>query len=231
MAQVLITGANRGLGLEFTRQYAQAGWRVIACCRRPEQALKLQQIASHCADVTIQQLDVRDFDAIDALSADLDSSVIDLLINNAGVYGDSQGHGFGSLDFTAWTETLAINLQAPVKMAEAFKTQIKRSDKKMLIAISSQMGSIADNGSGGSLLYRSSKAGLNAAMKSLAIDLQAHGIGVIIFHPGWVRTDMGGPHGLIDVEQSISGMRQQIERFNIKDSGNFIKYDGITLPW
>jgi NAD(P)-dependent dehydrogenase (short-subunit alcohol dehydrogenase family) len=118
-----------------------------------------------------------------------------------------------------------------MKMAEALLPQIGRSDKKLIVNISSLMGSIADNDSGGSIFYRSSKAALNAAMKSLAIELQAQSIGVLILHPGWVRTDMGGPNGLIDAEQSVAGMRAVLEHFSLAQSGSFVKYDGTAMPW
>ena len=227
MATVLITGASRGLGLEFCRQYAADSWQVLACCRNPEAASELADIPQ----VRVFPLDVSDFVQIDALAAQLQDTAIDVLINNAGIYGDSPRRGFGQLDYADWTQTLTINMQAPVKMAEAFLRHLKRGDKKLLVSISSQMGSIADNGSGGSILYRTSKAALNAAMKSIAIDLAGQSIGVLVLHPGWVKTDMGGPNALIDAQQSVAGMRQVIAQFALAQSGSFLKYDGSTLPW
>ena len=227
MATVLITGASRGLGLEFCRQYAAEGWQVLACCRSPETADKLAGIPN----VRVFPLDVSDFSHIDKLAAQLQDTAIDVLINNAGIYGDSDQCGFGQLDYAAWTHTLAVNTQAPVKMAEAFLPNLQRGDKKLLVSISSQMGSIADNGSGGSILYRSSKAALNAAMKSVAIDLEDQRIGVLVLHPGWVKTDMGGPNALIEAQESVAGMRQVFAHFTLAQSGSFLKYDGSTLPW
>jgi NAD(P)-dependent dehydrogenase (short-subunit alcohol dehydrogenase family) len=174
---------------------------------------------------------VADFVQIDRLAKEIKDIPIDVLINNAGIYGDSSGHGFGQLDYAAWTRTLLINTQAPVKMAEAFLPHLQRGKLKRLVAISSQMGSIADNGSGGNMLYRTSKAALNAAMKSLSIDLKDLGIEVFILHPGWVKTDMGGPNALIDAELSVSGMRRVIEGATLQHSGSFVKYDGSILPW
>ena len=188
MPTLLITGANRGLGLEFCRQYAAEGWQVLACCRNPETATEL----ANMPNVRVFSLDVADFAQIDKLAAQLQDTAIDVLINNAGIYGDSDKHRFGQLDYAAWMQTLTINTQAPVKMAEAFLPALNRGHKKLVVSISSLMGSIADNSSGGSLLYRSSKAALNAAMKSLAIDLEGQGIGVLVLHPGWVKTDMVG---------------------------------------
>ena len=231
MATVLITGANRGLGLEFCKQYASEGWCVLACCRMPQTATELTGLAERYPHVSVLALDVSDFKQIEQLAAQLHDTSIDVLINSAGVYGDSQERGFGQLDYQAWTKTLAVNLQAPVKMAEAFLPHLKRGDKKLLIAISSLMGSIADNSSGGSIIYRSSKAGLNAAMKSIAIDLKEQAVGVLIFHPGWVKTDMGGANAPLEAVQSVAGMRQAISAFSLEQSGSFVKYDGTPLPW
>jgi NAD(P)-dependent dehydrogenase (short-subunit alcohol dehydrogenase family) len=231
MATVLVTGANRGLGLEFCKQYAAEGWRVLACCRRPEAAAGLTSLAGQYPHVSVLALDVADFTQIEQLAAQLHDTSIDVLINNAGVYGDSQTRGFGQLDYSAWAETIAVNTQAPVKMAEAFLPHLKRGDKKLLIAISSLMGSIADNSSGGSIIYRSSKAALNAAMKSIAIDLKEQAVGVLIFHPGWVKTGMGGPNAPLEATESVAGMRQAISVFSLEQSGCFIKYDGSPMPW
>ncbi|MBU2568429.1 MAG: SDR family oxidoreductase [Gammaproteobacteria bacterium] len=231
MQTILVTGANRGLGLEFCRQYAEAGDKVIAACRHPDKSEKLQTLAARHASIRIEALDVADFAQIDDLSARLVNETIDVLINNAGVYGDKSGGGFGNLDYQAWSHTLLVNTQAPVKMSEAFLPQLQRSDKKLIVALSSQMGSIADNSSGGSIFYRSSKAALDAAMKSVSIDLMDRGVGVLIFHPGWVRTDMGGPNGLIDAYESVTGMRKMIDAFSLRQSGSFIKYEGLTMPW
>ena len=226
MATVLITGANRGLGLEFCRQYAAEGWQVLACCRNPDTACQLTGMSQ----ARVFPLDVTNFEQIDQLAAELHDTAIDVLINNAGVYGGPH-NGFGQLDYAAWTQTLTVNCQAPVKMAEAFLPHLKRGGNKLLVSISSQMGSISDNSSGGGILYRTGKAALNAAMKSIAIDLQDQGIGVLVLHPGWVKTDMGGANALIEAQESVAGMRQVIARFTLAQSGSFLKYDGSTLPW
>ncbi|MCQ8105061.1 SDR family oxidoreductase [Methylomonas sp. SURF-2] len=231
MQTVLITGANRGLGLEFCRQYLQSGWRVIATCRQPAAAKALNDLARHHRDLQVYNLDVADFSQIDALSGSLAELDLDVLLNNAGVYSDVSENGFGRLDYPAWSEAFWVNSMAPVKLAEAFLPQIKRGRKKLIVSVSSLMGSITDNTSGGSLQYRSSKAGLNAAMKSLAIDLRRQDIAVLILHPGWVRTDMGGKNALIDVDESVAGMRRCIDEFTLAQSGSFLKYDGTPLPW
>jgi NAD(P)-dependent dehydrogenase (short-subunit alcohol dehydrogenase family) len=191
----------------------------------------LTSLAERYPHVSVLALDVTDLAQIEQLAAQLHDTSIDVLINNAGVYGDSQGRGFGQLDYQAWTKTLAVNVQAPVKMAEAFLPHLKGGDKKLLVAISSLMGSIADNSSGGSIIYRSSKAALNAAMKSIAIDLKEQAVGVLIFHPGWVKTDMGGANAPLEATQSVAGMRQAISAFSPEQSGSFVKYDGTPMPW
>lgn len=229
MPTVLITGANRGLGLEFVKQYAAAGWQVLAVCREPQKAEQLCSIQAQNSLIEIYALNVTDFVQIDALAKQLANVAIDVLINNAGVYGDK--NAFGQLDYHAWSDTLAVNTLAPVKMTEAFLPHVQRGKKKIVAVVSSQMGSIADNSSGGSLFYRSSKAGVNAAMKTLAYDLAQYSIGVLIFHPGWVKTDMGGNNALIEADESITGMRQIIEHFQLEQSGQFIKYNGDIIPW
>jgi NAD(P)-dependent dehydrogenase (short-subunit alcohol dehydrogenase family) len=231
MTTVLVTGANRGLGLEFCRQYAERQYQVIAACRKPDQAKALRALAKQYPDIRIVAMDVMQRNEIDNLAQQLRGQAIDALICNAGIYGDSGSSRLGHLNYSDWLKTLETNVLGAIKTAEAFLPHLKQSSRPVIAAISSQMGSIEDNTSGGSVFYRSSKAALNAAMKSLAIDLQAQHIGVLIFHPGWVLTDMGGPNALIDVQTSISGMITQIDRFDLKDTGRFIKYDGSELPW
>ncbi len=231
MKTVLITGANRGIGLAFSQHYLAQGEQVLACCRRPDKAEELQQLAAQYEQLHIYQLDVLDRQGIDQLAADLSDVTIDILIANAGIYGDSREHPFGHLDYQIWLKTLETNVLGAVKVSEAFLPHLKRSEKPVIAAISSLMGSLADNGSGGSICYRSSKAALNAAMKSIAIDIKPEGVGVMIFHPGWVQTEMGGPGALIDAATSVNGMMALIERFDLSQTGQFIKYDGTPMPW
>lgn len=226
--QVLITGANRGLGLEFTKQYAADGWNVLACCRHPQSAMQLQALAKSNSNIKIVSLDVADFAQIDALAVQLKDTPIDLLINNAGVYPASS---FGDVDYDDWAEGFKINSMAPLKMAEAFVQQITRSQLKKIATITSKMGSIDDNTSGASYSYRSSKCAVNMVMKSLSIDLKPYGISTITLHPGWVQTDMGGPNGLINVQTSVTGLRKQIADLNLGNTGNFIAYDGKAINW
>jgi NAD(P)-dependent dehydrogenase (short-subunit alcohol dehydrogenase family) len=232
MNTALITGANRGIGLEFCRQYAADGWRVLACSRRPEQADALAGLAAQYPGlIEIHALDVADPSQIDRLSQELASESIDLLINDAGIYPESDNRGFGHTDYGEWIQAFRVNTMAPLKMAEAFAAQITRSKRKIIVTITSKMGSIADNRGGGSYLYRTSKAGVNMVVKNLSIDLRPAGINAVVFHPGWVKTDMGGPNAMISPEQSVSGMRQLISRLTLADSGKFFGYDGQIVPW
>lgn len=226
--QVLITGANRGLGLEFVKQYAAQGWRVFACCRHPDQAEALQALAKQYVHIRILALNVADFDQVDALAAKLHQEKIDLLINNAGIYpaGDLK-----NTDMAAWLEAYRVNSMAPFKMATAFTPHIAASRLKKIATLSSKMGSIDDNTSGGSYSYRSSKVALNMVMKSLSIDLRPYGIAVVTLHPGWVLTEMGGPDALIDTQTSVAGMREVIENLCLANSGQFIAYDGQSIAW
>ena len=226
--QVLITGANRGLGLEFTKQYAADGWNVLACCRHPQSAMTLQALATTNNNIKVHALDVADFAQIDALALKLKDENIDVLINNAGVYPSSS---FGNTDYNAWADGFKINSMAPLKMAEAFVQHVTRSQLKKIATITSKMGSIDDNTSGESYSYRSSKTAVNMVMKSLSIDLKPYGISVITLHPGWVQTDMGGPNGLINAQTSVTGLRQQIDALNLGNTGRFVAYDGKAINW
>lgn len=232
MKTTLITGTNRGIGLEFSRQYAADGWRVLACSRNPGKSEALNKLAAQYPElIKILTLDVSDHAQIEHLGQELADESIDLLINNAGIYPKSDANGFGHTDFAEWMQVFRINTMAPLKMAETFATQLARSEKKTFVAITSKMGSIEDNGRGGSYLYRSSKTAVNMVVKSLEIDLQSAGITSVVIHPGWVKTDMGGPNALISTEQSVSGMRKIISNLSMSYSGKFFSYDGQEIPW
>lgn len=226
MPTVMITGANRGLGLEFARQYASDGWNVIATCRNPAQADELSALEG----VSVKSLNVNDFDAVAALADEMQGTAIDVLINNAGVYGP-RGYSLDELDFGAWQDVMRTNVLAPLRVAQCFAPHVAQSDLKCIATLSSKMGSMTDNGSGGSYIYRSSKAALNAVMVSLARDLASQGVTSILLHPGWVRTDMGGAGGLMDAPQSVSGLRTVIAQARPSRSGHFFNYDGREIPW
>lgn len=232
MPTTLITGTNRGLGLEFVRQYAAAGWRVHACCRTPGKADALNRLAADSnGAIIVHALDVADFDQIDRLANALSGESIDLLLSNAGIYPDRDSHGFGEINYDAWSLAFRVNTMAPLRMAEAFVEHVARSGGRKIALVTSKMGSIDDNGSGSYYVYRSSKTALNMVAKSLALDLAPRGITIGLLHPGWVKTDMGGPDAWITPEQSVSGMRRVIERLTRADSGKFYAYDGQPVPW
>ncbi len=226
MPSVLITGANRGLGLAFARQYADDGDRVFATCRAPGAAGDLNALEG---DITVHRLDVADLGNIEALAAELKGEAIDILVNNAGILTESQR--MGTIDYAAWEEELRVNTIGPIAVAQAFAPHLDRCKSPRIAFISSTLGSIGGNTSGGHYLYRSSKAALNAAAKSLAIDLAPKGVIVLLFHPGWVRTDMGGPGAAIDADTSVRGLRRLIGRAKPRDSGRYMTYQGDDLPW
>ena len=227
MSVVLITGANRGLGLEFARQYAAEGWQVLATVREPDRA---EALAALPGAVTLLPLEVASADSVAALAEQLEGQPVDVLINNAGIYGP-HGDRPGTFDYVAWQQVLVTNTLGPLRVTEALLPNLRAGRQKKIIAISSLMGSMTDNTGGGSYAYRSSKAGLNAAMKSLGIDLKREGFIVAILNPGWVRTDMGGPAAPLEARNSIAGMRRVIDRLTEEDSGRFLNHDGHELPW
>jgi NAD(P)-dependent dehydrogenase (short-subunit alcohol dehydrogenase family) len=225
MPTLFITGANRGIGLEFARQYAADGWKVIATARDPGGAGELSALPG---DVTVRPLDLdADFFDID-WNGVAGREPIDLFINNAGVMGPQRLDTIE--DAAAWINTLAVNSVAPVVLAKAVLPLVAPGRGK-LIAITSKMGSIADNGSGGYIAYRSSKAALNAAWRSLAIDVKPQGVTAAVLHPGWVQTRMGGSQAPLTPEQSVSGMRRVIDGLSPGQTGSFFNYDGTLIPW
>jgi NAD(P)-dependent dehydrogenase (short-subunit alcohol dehydrogenase family) len=232
MPTVLITGANRGIGLEFTRQYAESGWRVFATCRHPAEAAELQAIAEHNNHVSLHRLDITRSDDMYAIAWEVGDSSIDLLLNNAGIYlePDYLGPELGAIRYDDWMRTLEVNTLGAFRLTEKLFANIKRSDKRLVAAITSHMGSIADINTPGSYYYRSSKAALNAAMQALAATLRPHNVGVLLLHPGGVKTRMGPSQG-ISAEQSVNGMRRVIDEFQFQHTGSFIKYDGTAMPW
>jgi NAD(P)-dependent dehydrogenase (short-subunit alcohol dehydrogenase family) len=217
MPKVLITGANRGLGLEFVRQYKQAGWDIVATAR--ESSPELDEL-----EVDVKSLEMSDLDAVAEFGKSIDR--LDLLIANAGTYGPREVR-----DARAgrdWAETFVVNTIAPFLLAESVLAAVRSTCGK-LIAISTKMGSIEDNRSGGFIAYRSSKSALNSAWRSLAIDNPD--VICAVLHPGWVQTRMGGASAPLEPEKSIGGMRKVIEGLGPDQSGGFFAYDGSELPW
>lgn len=217
MPTVLITGANRGLGLEFARQYAADGWDVIATARQSSAELD-------ALGVRVEPLDMRDLEAVADFGSRIES--LDLLIANAGTYGPRSVSR--AEEAQGWSETFAVNTIAPFLLAQSVLPQVESAGGK-LIAISTRMGSIEDNNSGGFIAYRSSKAALNAAWKSLALDNP--GILAAILHPGWVQTRMGGANAPLSPEDSVTGLRRVIEQLRPEQSGGFFSHDGTVVPW
>ncbi|RKQ72777.1 SDR family oxidoreductase [Oceanibaculum indicum] len=225
MPTVLITGANRGIGLEFARQYAADGWKVIATARDPGKAGELKAVPG----VQVEALEVTDDASVAALAAKLKDVKIDVLLNNAGISGP-RGFAIGEWDFKAWEEVMVVNSIAPLRVAQAFLPHVEASDRKIMAFISSRMGSITLNG-GGSAFYRSSKTALNMAVSCLALELKDRGVTCAVFHPGWVKTDMGGAGADITTGESVTGLRKVIGGLDIGKTGKFFNYDGAEFPW
>lgn len=226
-----ITGCNRGLGLEFVRQLLARGQRVIATCRDIATATDLTALTlKHSGQLSLVEMDVSDEASMREAVALLNDEAIDVFINNAGMYGPRDAN-FGNVDGPAMAEVLYTNAVAPVLLTQLLIDNVRKGSGKKLVYVSSKMGSIADNGRGGSYIYRSSKTALNSVVKSLALDLAPEGIATATLHPGWVRTDMGGPNGLIDAPESVSGMLNVIDGLSVANTGQFFNYDGATIAW
>ena len=210
MPTVLITGANRGIGLAFAQSYAADGWRVHAAARNPARAGELKKTQG---DLAVHAFEVTDEKQLAALAKTLRGEPIDVLINNAGVAGEEDTEG--------WLRTFAVNSIAPVRVAQALLPSLERGRNKVIASITSGMGSIADNTSGGSYAYRSSKAALNMAMKSLSVDLASRGFTVLVLNPGWVKTDMGGAGARLKPADSVARMRRVIDTAGPAVNGTF----------
>ena len=235
MATILITGASRGLGLEFAKQYGLDGWKVIATCRDPGRATELKGLAG---DIDIYSMDIEKSNQIEAVAAYLEGTCIDMLINNAGIAGPRDDTAsFGNINSDTWLDMTRTNTISPLKVTEAFVDHIKQSDGRLIVFISSRAASITERGAlahhqrGGNYAYRSCKAALNAAAKSLAFDLAPIGISVLVLHPGWVNSGAGDSEAQMDAETSVSCMRGVISEFSASDTGSFRNYDGEVIPW
>jgi NAD(P)-dependent dehydrogenase (short-subunit alcohol dehydrogenase family) len=220
MPNVLITGASRGIGREFCRQYLAAGWRVLAAMRDPAKALE---------GTIAHRLDVDDPASVSALGQAIDEP-LDLVISNAGISGP-RDDGPGNFRVEPWLQVMRTNVVGPALVADAFTPHLVRGKGRVLATVSSRMGSIGALESGGRYVYRSSKAAVNMVNRLLSFDLKPRGITCIVLHPGWVRTDMGGSSAPVSPEDSVRGMRQVLDRVGPKDTGAFFNYDGTALPW
>lgn len=230
MTTILITGANRGIGLEFVRQYAKDGATIIAAAREPDKATELSEIerASN-GKVRVLPLAVNHSHSIAKLKQVLGDTPIDILINNAGVRG-TRDEREPKLDIDGWMETLRINSVAPYEMARAFHDNLKRGKDKKLVTITSWLGSTAGHGGDG-YAYRASKAAVNNIMHGLSREWAKDGIAVGIFHPGWVRTDMGGKNAPLSPEESVTGLRKRVAELNASNSGTYRDYANQEIAW
>ncbi|MFA0066885.1 short-chain dehydrogenase [Vibrio breoganii] len=228
MRTVLITGANRGIGLGLTIAYLKMGASVVATYRNEASSEELLNLCEKYDNLRVRHLDVTDYAAVSAFKNEFEQ--LDLLINNAGYYGP-KGCSFGDTDVEEWRKVLEINTIAPLKLVEALYPVLEKSREKRIAILSSRVGSMQENTSGGGYIYRSSKAGVNSVVKSLHNDLSPQGYTVLALHPGWVKTRMGGPNALIDVNQSVAGLVKVIEESGEEQSGGFYNYDGQTIAW
>jgi NAD(P)-dependent dehydrogenase (short-subunit alcohol dehydrogenase family) len=199
---------------------------VLGGVRDPAKAADLAALP-----VEVMTLDPGSDASVADLAASLSGTPIDVLFNNAGMMGPRQRQVLGDIAYEAWGEVMAVNVMAPVRMADAFSDHVAASERKQIAVVSSVMGSMADNTAGGFYLYRSSKAAVNMAARSLAADLAPRGITVVMFHPGWVRTDMGGSSAAVSPTDSAAGMLRVMSEVRPKDNGRFFNYDGSEIAW
>jgi len=235
---VLVTGANRGIGFEFVRQYAEKGWRVIAGVRNPDSADDLREIAEKHPDIRIEKLDVSIPASIDALAERLKGQPIDVIVNNAGLFGEFPSQAFGSIDFDRFDDFMRTNALGPLKMCEAFVEHVKAGCGKKMVSVTSQAGSFALDSGGlpGMYFYKASKAAQNMIMRNVAKDVEEDGIAVCVLSPGMVNTAGEIPPerrfpGLIEPPESVAGMIEVIDGLTREQSGKFIRYTGEEQPW
>ena len=230
MPSVLVTGSNRGIGLEWCRQYAEADWRVFATCRHPGTAGELHELVRKHPRLSVHRLDVTQPESVHALRAELQHESIDVLVNNAGVYLEKYAPA-AVLRHDEWLQTLEVNTLGPMRVTEALLERVAGSNRRRVVTLGSHMGSIAGIAAPGDTCYRSSRAALNAAMKGLSIALGERGIGVLLLHPGWVKTRMGGWDAPLTPAESVAAMRTLVDKFSMDMSGRFFRYDGTEIPW
>jgi NAD(P)-dependent dehydrogenase (short-subunit alcohol dehydrogenase family) len=228
---ILITGANRGIGLALAQVFVEHDWEVIACCRRPAEALELQGIETDSQGrLTIRQLDVTRDEDIRHLATALRGKAIDILFNNAGILGPEE-QDFGKLDEKEWLTVFRVNTIAPYKMTLALLDNVVLSHRRVIATIGSAMGSIGENTSGGYYIYRTAKAAVHMLMKNLSIDLQQKGVTAVAMHPGWVRTRLGGPQAPLSPEESAAGILATLTTLTPAKNGAFLDYQGREMAW
>ncbi len=238
MPTMLITGANRGLGLNLLKLYDAEGWIIHACCRNPEQADELKAVADNSdGRITLHSLDVEDPGSITALKKEVGDTPIDMLVNMAGYLGEKalvEPGGlqpFGETDYDIMEKAYRINCMGPLRMCETFVDNVEASDLQRIINVSSIVGSIGNDKFGNFYMYRPSKTALNAITHAMSINLKDRGITVIPFHPGFTKTDMGGPTADIEVEESVTGIKAVLDQVTFADTGRYLTWEGGELPW
>lgn len=233
MSRVLITGANRGIGLEMVKQLLHRDEAVVvATCRDPKNATELQQLRSD-GRLHIVALDVTEESTIDAAVSEVSRLIdgLDVLVNNAGIFGERQNQSFETITRDLMMRTFAVNSIAPLMVTRAFIDLLERGQSPRIVNISSQLGSIERKSSGGNYAYCSSKAALNMVTRTMAADLRGAGITTVTLHPGWVQTDMGGASATLTPETSVAGILNVIAHLQLSDNGRFLQWDGQELPW
>ncbi len=225
MPTILVTGANRGLGLEFVRQYAATDARIIATCRKPGEAGALAELAAAGRGrISVARLDVDSDADMAALAADVPP--IDILVCNAGV--NTPSTAIATVPRDEFDRVMRTNVMGPIRLAGALLDKVRESERKVIGFLSSRMGSMTES-RGGSYLYRASKAALNSVVRNLSIDTPE--VTMVALHPGWVRTDMGGPSADIDAATSVAGMIRVLDRLTPADTGRFLNYTGDPIAW
>jgi len=236
MPTILITGANRGLGLEFARQYAAEGWEVLATSRQPDRSVALKQLVAQHSAVVAHRLDVTDVESVQNLADKLDGKPIDVLLHSSGIY-PREGQHIGKIDYDGWRAAMETNLFGVMRVTEALLKNIVAGQRKQIAAISTSLSSLRGvqgdsvSQAGTSYQYRSSKTALNMAVSILAKELAPRGISVVLLDPGWVKTDMGGAHAPLSPRESIAGMRKVLAGNPMELSGKFLGHDGLPRPW
>ena len=227
---ILITGTNRGIGLEFVKHYLKNNEKVIATCRNKNSAKDLLELKNTTSNLSLVELDVSNPNSINEFASKITDQPIDTFINNAGVFGP-RNNEFGNFNAKEWLDVFNINTIAPLLITQKILKNLRLGKNKKLVFISSKVGSIEENTGGGMYIYRSSKTALNQVIKSLSIDFKDENFIAAALHPGWVQTDMGGPNALIDTKTSVKGMAEVIDSLVLKNSGRFYNYDGSSIPW
>ena len=221
---ILIAGASRGIGLALVGRFAERGWRVLGTARDIGAGAAISKAGGE-----VHLCDVADAGSVARLGASLAKESIDVLLCNAGIYGPRDWK-LGATDYAAWEQVLKVNVFGPMRLVESLIEPVARSTRKTIVTTSSRMGSIALH-AGGAPIYRSSKAAVNLIAKGWSVDLAARGIVSVVYHPGWVQTDMGGPSATLTVADSTAAIAKLIDGLRPEDNGKFFDYDGKELPW